>query len=173
LFGIFGIHIPPLYGEGADRAWERLNDEIKRAERKKKEKEVAERRSNPGESLVSTLKYGLKLTARLGSTLFGLRSKTFMVISLLVPVVLWIAQIRLIGRILETSGAITLQPWSGLDPTLPIFAIIGKTGVGKSSFINELKGRNASGKAPDICHGLDSCKSSLKTKLAEVNLTDQ
>jgi hypothetical protein len=96
-----------------------------------------------------------------------------MVISILVPVVLWIAQIRLMDGTHEISGAISAQPWSGLDPTLPIFAIIGKTGVGKSSFINELEGRNASGKPPDICHGLYSCKSSPETKLAEVNLMNQ
>jgi hypothetical protein len=47
---------------------------------------------------------------------------------------------------------------SEIDRTLPIFAMIGKTGVGKSSFIDKLGGLDVTGKHPGICHGLESCK---------------
>ena len=47
-----------------------------------------------------------------------------------------------------------------LDYSLTIFAVMGKTGVGKSSFIDTLGGRDCNGESPKICHGLDSCKPS-------------
>ncbi|GES66309.1 purine and uridine phosphorylase [Aspergillus terreus] len=59
----------------------------------------------------------------------------------------------------------------GLDPTRPIFGILGKTGVGKSSFIDLLGGRNRSGHPPEICHGLESCTSELDYYEATVDST--
>lgn len=61
---------------------------------------------------------------------------------------------------------------SGIDPTRPIFAIMGKTGVGKSSFIDKLGGRNSSGGAPEICHGMDICEPQARaqTMKLEANL---
>jgi hypothetical protein len=48
-----------------------------------------------------------------------------------------------------------------LDKSLPLFAILGRTGVGKSSFIHTLRGRYVkTGEAPIIGHSLGSCKSS-------------
>jgi hypothetical protein len=44
---------------------------------------------------------------------------------------------------------------------LPIFAVMGKTGVGKSTFIDVLGGRDCDNRPPRIdCGGLFSCKSS-------------
>ena len=42
-------------------------------------------------------------------------------------------------------------------PEIPIIAVMGKTGAGKSSFIDALGGRNAvTGEKPHIGHGLGS-----------------
>ncbi|KAL2864110.1 nucleoside phosphorylase domain-containing protein [Aspergillus lucknowensis] len=58
----------------------------------------------------------------------------------------------------ETPETPPLEPVNrGLDTTRPIFGILGKTGVGKSSFIDLLGGRNRSGYPPEVCHGLESC----------------
>ncbi|KAI9681692.1 MAG: hypothetical protein M1822_007044 [Bathelium mastoideum] len=59
------------------------------------------------------------------------------------------------GRI---KSDLTMHQTQELHPEYPIFAVIGKTGVGKSSFINVLGGRNYSADAPEICHGLETCK---------------
>lgn len=57
-----------------------------------------------------------------------------------------------------TASSISTTEYTGIDPKYPIFAILGKTGVGKSSFIAKLGARNSSGGAPEICHGMDTCK---------------
>ena len=45
-----------------------------------------------------------------------------------------------------------------IDASLPVFAILGKTGVGKSTFINELGGRNIKNNLPPrIGETLESC----------------
>ncbi|KAK2773124.1 hypothetical protein FQN53_004266 [Emmonsiellopsis sp. PD_33] len=57
----------------------------------------------------------------------------------------------------------------GLDPRRPIFGVLGKTGVGKSTFIDILGGRNSSGHPPVICHGLESCTNDLEYYEATVD----
>jgi hypothetical protein len=42
--------------------------------------------------------------------------------------------------------------------SLPIYALIGKTGVGKSSFIKALSGKDSHGHEAVVCHSMDSCK---------------
>ena len=50
-------------------------------------------------------------------------------------------------------------PYKGIDHSVPIFAIVGKTGVGKSQFINVLGGRHIEdGRPPQVGHTLASCK---------------
>lgn len=44
---------------------------------------------------------------------------------------------------------------------LNIYAVIGRTGVGKSTFIDILGGRDGEGHGPKVCHGLQSCTSTL------------
>lgn len=49
--------------------------------------------------------------------------------------------------------------YKGIDHSVPIFAIMGKTGVGKSQFINVLGGRHIEdGRPPQVGHALESCK---------------
>ena len=68
-------------------------------------------------------------------------------------------------------GAVLLGP--EINPAYPIFAIIGRTGVGKSTFIKVLGGLNNTRQAPDVCHGLETCRSSeLMTLMAEEKLID-
>ncbi|KAF2833840.1 hypothetical protein CC86DRAFT_277603, partial [Ophiobolus disseminans] len=43
------------------------------------------------------------------------------------------------------------------SPTDPIIAVVGATGAGKSSFIEMLGGRDASGNKPGVGHNLESC----------------
>lgn len=42
-----------------------------------------------------------------------------------------------------------------------VFIVIGKTGVGKSTFIKLLGGKNGEGQPPDIDDKIDSCKSPI------------
>ncbi|KAL9095520.1 MAG: hypothetical protein Q9165_002391 [Trypethelium subeluteriae] len=56
-----------------------------------------------------------------------------------------------------------------LHPEYTIFAIIGRTGVGKSSFIHVLGGRNESNGAPEICHGSESCTRDVTVFKAKVD----
>jgi len=42
--------------------------------------------------------------------------------------------------------------------SLPIYALIGKTGVGKSSFIKALSGKDSHGHEAVVCHSMESCK---------------
>ena len=42
--------------------------------------------------------------------------------------------------------------------SLPTFAVMGKTGVGKSTFIEAVGGYNGTGHSPRTCAGLSSCK---------------
>ncbi|OXV09199.1 hypothetical protein Egran_03041 [Elaphomyces granulatus] len=55
------------------------------------------------------------------------------------------------------------------DHSLPIFAVIGRTGVGKSTFVNSLGGRHNDGNDATVCHGLDSCTSSLGLYKVDIN----
>ena len=57
-----------------------------------------------------------------------------------------------------SEGEVLTNSRSEIDHALPIFAIVGKTGVGKSSFIDILGGRDSYGQRAGVCHGLDSCK---------------
>ena len=52
---------------------------------------------------------------------------------------------------------------------LNIYAVIGRTGVGKSSFIDVLGGRDGEGREPKVCHGLQSCTSTLGFYQASLN----
>ncbi|KAG9522356.1 hypothetical protein KCV07_g3194, partial [Aureobasidium melanogenum] len=54
---------------------------------------------------------------------------------------------------------------------LPIYALIGKTGVGKSSFIKALGGKNSRGHEAVVCHSMDSCTSTID--YFKVNLNGQ
>jgi hypothetical protein len=56
-----------------------------------------------------------------------------------------------------TAGVEVMPLTPGLDLTLPIFAIIGRTGAGKSTFINALGGLD-SGRGPAIGDDLEPCK---------------
>jgi GTP-binding protein EngB required for normal cell division len=60
--------------------------------------------------------------------------------------------------------AISLFSWNSppVVPDIPIIAVMGKTGAGKSTFIDALGGRSAiTGKRPDIGHGLGSSITNL------------
>lgn len=51
---------------------------------------------------------------------------------------------------------------SGLNSSLPVFAILGQTGVGKSTLTETLGGRNLNtAHGPKFCADLESCKSRL------------
>lgn len=52
---------------------------------------------------------------------------------------------------------------------LNIYAIIGRTGVGKSTFIGALGGKDGDGREPEVCHGLQSCTSTLGFYKATLN----
>jgi ABC-type branched-subunit amino acid transport system ATPase component len=72
----------------------------------------------------------------------------------------------------------SLSAGVAFDHSLPIFAVIGRTGVGKSTFINSLGGRNNDGNDATVCHGLDSCKlpvswNVLQTTLIHVTLLNR
>jgi hypothetical protein len=63
-----------------------------------------------------------------------------------------------------------------LDKSLPIFAVLGRTGAGKSSFINTLGGVNIRTAEPAmIGHRLTSCKTFTMTAISQqsVNCTDK
>ena len=48
--------------------------------------------------------------------------------------------------------------YKGINHSIPIFAIMGKTGVGKSKFIQVLGGENITERhQPEVGHGLESC----------------
>lgn len=61
------------------------------------------------------------------------------------------------------------HPMVGVDREAPIFAVIGETGVGKSSFINSLGGRSSSNDAPEICDTLDTCTNEILVYKATVD----
>lgn len=50
------------------------------------------------------------------------------------------------------------SPPPSINPGIPIIAIMGRTGVGKSMFINTLGGLSLDEKVPPVVgHGLESC----------------
>lgn len=51
-----------------------------------------------------------------------------------------------------------ISPTIEVDSNYPIFAILGRTGVGKSSFIKLLGGQNEKGDTPEVGHGLEPCE---------------
>lgn len=63
-----------------------------------------------------------------------------------------------LGLLFAVSGTSPSPSHPEIDASLPVFAILGKTGVGKSTFIETLGGRNVkTGDVPAVCHGLASC----------------
>lgn len=62
------------------------------------------------------------------------------------------------GLVLTTTSWKPEPYQPSLNASLPVFAILGKTGVGKSSLINTLGGQNLSnGRPPEMCVGMGSC----------------
>lgn len=51
-----------------------------------------------------------------------------------------------------------MPPTNDINSDYPIFAVIGRTGVGKSTFIKTLGGVNATNGPPEVCHRLETCK---------------
>ena len=75
-----------------------------------------------------------------------------------------------LAGILAALGSILNSPWISsaahavhvahtvlADHESPIIAVMGETGVGKSSMIRALDGRNTSGHLPDVSHNLQPC----------------
>lgn len=104
-----------------------------------------------------------------GGTVQTLRAATVLTRRLLVRIS-WVLAV-LLAVLLAIYGIFSAplasSPHSNrpsLDPSLPVFAILGQTGVGKSTLIKTLGGRNLNTtRAPEICAGLESCKAPTMT----------
>lgn len=60
---------------------------------------------------------------------------------------------HLADQLLQIVGAANIQ-----SPPISAFILMGQTGVGKSSFINLLNGKDMNGQAPEVSDEPESCK---------------
>ncbi|KIV92924.1 hypothetical protein PV10_04180 [Exophiala mesophila] len=104
------------------------------------------------------------LPHRLSSLLWYLghtsSAKSMFTMVLVLAVLAFVASIRMPK--MSGSSKHSAQHWEeDINSNYPIFAVIGLTGVGKSSFISLLGGVNASDAPPDISAGLEPCTSDV------------
>jgi hypothetical protein len=141
LMGLFGVSFPPSYGEKKDKAFARLDNEIA----------IAQKRI-----------YEAKWT----TFVFKLVQQMFWILTGLAAIfgILPLEMQSTYRPGLDVSLSISSPVYPDLNASWPIFAIFGKTGVGKSSFIEALGGRNlTTGLGPVVCEGLESCGSCLNS----------
>jgi hypothetical protein len=135
LMGLFGVRLTPDYGERRPAAEKRLREAIDR-------KAQADKRTFDFTFVLSAV-FGIFFILTTLAALYGV-----------LP--LDIRSDYLPG--LDVSLPAQSLAYSDLNASWPVFAILGKTGVGKSSFIEVLGGHTpATGSSPEVCDGLESC----------------
>lgn len=101
------------------------------------------------------------LQHRFSSRLWHLRhlisAKPMFTVSLVLGTLVLVASILIPSQIGSSSHSAVLRN-EDINSNYPIFAVIGVTGVGKSSFISLLGGVNASDAPPEVSPGLEPCK---------------
>lgn len=134
LQGLFGVRIPPRYGEKRGPALARLKKAVDKVSKPTWRNSLSK--------VVEKILWNLTALA----ALFGI-----------LPSVMQSTYVQYLPGLNVSLPAQSLA-YSDLNASWPVFAILGKTGVGKSSFIEVLGGRTlATGSSPEVCDGLESC----------------
>jgi GTP-binding protein EngB required for normal cell division len=157
LMGLWGVRFTPDYGESEVSAFQRL----KKAIDKKAQAETPSLPAPPSQEegkwsldfmFVLDVVFKIFFTLTALAALYGV-----------LPLEIRSAYVQYLPG-LDVSVSVQSLAYTELNTSWPVFAILGKTGVGKSSFIDVLGARNlTTGLGPVVCEGLESCGSCLNS----------